>query len=128
MPKPALKTKTKRTAAKPPFETSTTAHHHADEDTSMGEETSEDEKDIPEKDDDEKKLERMLFGDDEGFIGALKSQQERADAMALTVHSDEENGGADEDVEENEEGVMDNMADADVRIPHPVLCGKRMYC
>jgi U3 small nucleolar RNA-associated protein 18 len=37
----------------------------------MGDETSSDEDDVPEKDEAEKKLERMLFGDDEGFMGAL---------------------------------------------------------
>lgn len=87
-----------------------------DEDIDMDDETSEDDDDIPEKDESEEKLERMLFGDDEGFMGALKSQQERADAMALTLQSDQESGSADE-AEDDDEGGMGNMADSDVREP-----------
>ena len=92
-----------------------------DEDTSMDEYTSEGDKELPEKDDAERKLERMLFGDDEGFMNALKSQQERADAMALTLRSDEEGESAGEDMDEDEEGAMDNMADADVCSPQSTL-------
>ncbi|THC93246.1 hypothetical protein EYZ11_007265 [Aspergillus tanneri] len=45
--------------------------------------------DVPEKDETELKLERMLFGDDEGFHGALRSHQNRSLA-ALAAMSDEE--------------------------------------
>lgn len=111
-----LKEKTKRTTARSPFE-STAMNQHVDEDIEMDDETSSDEESIPEADESEKKLERMLFGDDAGFMGALKSQQERADAMQLTLYSDEESGSADEGAEGEEGEDMDNMADADVCEP-----------
>lgn len=114
MPKAILKEKTKRTAARSPFEITIPNQHQADEDIDMEDETSSDEEDVPEKDEIEKKLERMLFGDDEGFMGALKSQQERADAMQLTLHSDDESEGADEEADREEEGGMDDMTDSDV--------------
>ncbi|KAJ6113767.1 hypothetical protein N7523_007084 [Penicillium sp. IBT 18751x] len=107
-----LKQKTKRTTARSPFE-SAAMNQHLDEDIEMGDETSSDEESIPEADESEKKLERMLFGDDAGFMGALKSQQERADAMQLTLFSDEESESADEGAAD-EEGDLDNMADADL--------------
>jgi U3 small nucleolar RNA-associated protein 18 len=87
-------------------------NQHVDEDIDMDDETSSDEESVPEADESEKKLERMLFGDDAGFMGALKSQQERADAMQLTLYSDEESGA--EEGEGEDEGDMDNVADADV--------------
>lgn len=107
-----LKQKTQRTTARSPFE-SAAMNEHLDEDIEMGDETSSDEESIPEADESEKKLERMLFGDDAGFMGALKSQQKRADAMQLSLYSDEESGSADEGAEDDE-GELDNMADADV--------------
>lgn len=88
-------------------------HHAVDEDIDMDDETSEDEDDLPEKDESEKKLERMLFGDDEGFMGALRSQQERADGMALTLQSDEESGSADEAAEDDDRAI-EEMDDSDV--------------
>jgi U3 small nucleolar RNA-associated protein 18 len=113
MPQTRLKEKTKRTAASsenPPM------NQQPFDEIDMDDETSSDEEDLPEKDEAELKLERMLFGDDEGFMGALKSQQERADAMQLTLHSDEESGSDDEGEEGYEENVED-MADADVCSP-----------
>lgn len=113
MPQTRLKEKTKRTAASselPPMNLQPV------DDIEMDDETSSDEEEIPEKDEAELKLERMLFGDDEGFMGALKNQQERADAMQLTLHSDEESGSGDEGEEGYEENVED-MADADVCSP-----------
>ncbi|KAJ5533286.1 hypothetical protein N7494_009838 [Penicillium frequentans] len=110
MPQTRLKEKTKRTAASselPPMNLQPV------DDIEMDDETSSDEEELPEKDEAELKLERMLFGDDEGFMGALKSQQERADAMQLTLHSDEESGSGDEGEEGYEENVED-MADADL--------------
>lgn len=114
MPLAGLKQKTKRTTARSPFE-STAMNQHVDEDIDMDDETSSDEESVPEADESEKKLERMLFGDDAGFMGALKSQQERADAMQLTLYSDEESGA--EEGEGEDEGDMDNVADADVCDP-----------
>lgn len=114
MPATGLKEKTKRAAARSPFENTTTKHAGSDEDIDMDEDVTSDEEDVPEKDEAEKKLERMLFGDDEGFMGALKSQQEQADAMQLTLHSDEESESADEEAEGEDDGDLENMADADV--------------
>ncbi|KAJ6016966.1 hypothetical protein N7451_000345 [Penicillium sp. IBT 35674x] len=110
MPQVRLKEKTKRKAASaelPPMNLQPV------DDIEMDDETSSEEEDLPEKDEAELKLERMLFGDDEGFMGALKNQQERADAMQLTLHSDEESGSGDEGEEGYEENVED-MADADL--------------
>ncbi|KAJ5097529.1 hypothetical protein N7456_008250 [Penicillium angulare] len=85
-------------------------NQHSDDDIEMDDETSSDEDDYPEKDESEKTLERMLFGDDEGFMGALKSQQKRAAGMQLTLHSDE-----DESADENDDNVnVEDMADADL--------------
>lgn len=114
MPAAGLKEKTKRAAVRSPFENTTTKHAGSDEDIDMDEDITSDEEDVPEKDEAEKKLERMLFGDDEGFMGALKSQQERADAMQLTLHSDEESESAHDETEGEDEEDMENMADADV--------------
>lgn len=123
MPAAGLKEKAKRTSARSPFENATTKHADSDEDIDMDEDVESDEEDVPEKDETEKKLERMLFGDDEGFMGALKSQQERADAMQLTLHSDDESESAQEGAEGEDEEDMENMADADVC----ELCHARAY-
>lgn len=117
-----LKQKTNRTSARSPFENTTMEHAASDEDIDMDEDVESDEEDVPEKDETEKKLERMLFGDNEGFMGALKTQQERADAMQLTLHSDEDSERADEEAEGQDYEDVDNMADADVCSPiHALL-------
>ncbi|KAF7719138.1 Small nucleolar ribonucleoprotein complex subunit [Penicillium ucsense] len=105
-----LKTKTKRVSARSPFENTAAATHSADEDIDMDDDTSSDEESVPEKDEDELKLEKMLFGDDEGFMGALKAQQQRENGMRLAVLSDE---SADEEAED-EEVDLTNMADEDL--------------
>lgn len=109
-----LKQKTTRATARSPFEDATVKHASSDEDIDMEKDVESDEGDVPEKDEAEKKLERMLFGDDEGFMGALKSQQERADAMQLMLHSDEESRSTDEEAEEEDDGDLDNIVDEDV--------------
>ncbi|KAJ5762521.1 uncharacterized protein N7511_005903 [Penicillium nucicola] len=109
MPKTGLKEKTKRSTKQSPLETA--KFHPEDLDVDMNDETSSDEESEPEKDEAEKKLERMLFGDDEGFMGALKNQQAREAGMALTLHSDDESG-AEEDEEDQE--AIDGMADSDL--------------
>ncbi|OQE20571.1 hypothetical protein PENSTE_c013G08474 [Penicillium steckii] len=116
MPKPGLKQKSKRTTAKSSFDNAPMPSRPADNDVEMDDETSSDEESIPDKDDAERKLERMLFGDEGGFMGALKSQQERADAMQLTLHSDEESdaSGPGENGEDKDEEDMANMADSDL--------------
>ncbi|KAJ5474989.1 hypothetical protein N7539_008055 [Penicillium diatomitis] len=110
MPSTGLKTKTKRVSARSPFENTAAATHSADEDIDMDDETSSDEESVPEKDEDELKLEKMLFGDDDGFMGALKAQQQRENGMRLAVLSDE---SADEEGED-EEVDLTNMADEDL--------------
>jgi U3 small nucleolar RNA-associated protein 18 len=78
---------------------------------------------VPEKDDTEKALEKLLFGDDEGFYGALKQhrglweddgalvplggasdEDEKAKAPAVAAGAGEEDGDVD----------MDGVADEDV--------------
>lgn len=110
MPKAGLKEKSTRTAAPPAFENTTANAHPEDSDVEMGDETSSDEEDEPEKDEAERKLERMLFGDDEGFMGALKTQQDREAGMALALNSD------DSDAEDSGAEAQDlaEMADSDV--------------
>lgn len=112
MAKSGLKQKVKRAAAQPSHEKPHADQIPSDNDVDMGE-TSDDES-VPEKGEDEKKLERMLFGDDDGFMGGLKAQQQRADGMQLTLLDGESEGeGAADDDEDNED--LEDMADEDVR-------------
>ncbi|PYH88035.1 putative small nucleolar ribonucleo protein complex subunit [Aspergillus ellipticus CBS 707.79] len=82
------------------------------DDVDMDDQTSSDESDEPEKDDAERRLERMLFGDDEGFLGALKNQNERG--LVLADHSDEESDEEDEEGEGDEEKDLADVGDADL--------------
>ncbi|KAJ6007139.1 hypothetical protein N7522_005490 [Penicillium canescens] len=111
MPKAGLKEKTKPSTKPSALET-TAKFRPEDSDVDMNDETSSDEESEPEKDEAEKKLERMLFGDDEGFMGALKNQQAREAGMALTLQSDDESG-VDEDAEDDQEAINE-MADSDL--------------
>lgn len=113
MPNVGLKEKSKRATTRSPFENTTADIRPQDSDVEMDDETSSDEDDVPEKDEAEKKLERMLFGDDEGFMGALKNQQDREAGMALTLQSDDESD-ASEDAEEGEGQDLAALADSDV--------------
>lgn len=113
MPQATLQKKTKRSAVPLPVENPPVSQH-SDDDVEMDDDTSSDEEDLPEKDETEKKLERMLFGDDEGFMGALKNQQERAAGMQLTLHSDDESGSAGEGEADEEDRNVEDMADEDV--------------
>ncbi|KAJ5721112.1 uncharacterized protein N7483_009046 [Penicillium malachiteum] len=113
MPKAGLKVKTKRSTAQPPIDNDP-MNQHSDNDIDMDDDTSSNEEDLPEKDEAEKKLERMLFGDDEGFMGALKSQQERAAGMQLTLLSDDESGSGGEGDEDDENENIEDMSDADL--------------
>jgi U3 small nucleolar RNA-associated protein 18 len=85
------------------------------EDARATHEDSDGSDDIPEKDEAERKLESLLFGDDEGFHGALKSQKERS-FMALSNENDDEDSGVDGGEQEGEDEVLDDVADADVCI------------
>lgn len=73
-----------------------------------------------EKDDAEKKLERMLFGDDEGFQGALTAQRGNG-LTALVAQSDEDisDDAENEDGDEDDDEGLENVADADVCSPLP---------
>ncbi|KAG2414231.1 hypothetical protein HFD88_003422 [Aspergillus terreus] len=70
---------------------------------------------VREKDEAEEKLERLLFGDDDGFTGALKSQNARG-LVALGRESDESDADDDHDSEEDDvEGKdLDDVDDADL--------------
>jgi hypothetical protein len=119
MPNAGLKEKSKRTTTRSPFENNTPNVRPEDSDVEMDDETSSDEEDVPEKDEAEKKLERMLFGDDEGFMGALKNQQDREAGMALALNSDDSDAG--EDSEGGEAQDLADMADSDVCDPNFVF-------
>lgn len=116
MPATNLGQKSKRANTRFPVENTTKQPAASDDDMDMDEDAESNKEGVPEKDEAEEKLERMLFGDEEGFMGALKSQQKRADAMQLTLHSDDESESAGEEIEGQHEDDMENMADADVCI------------
>lgn len=87
-----------------------------DYDTKKGVDVDVELKDVPEKDETERKLEKLLFGDEDGFFGALREQQERG-TRDLVLKSDGESAGEDEDEEGDDEKGLDDVADADVRGP-----------
>lgn len=118
MPKTSVKQKTRqkfKPTSRSPFENARATQEDSDE---MNSNMSDDTDDIPEKDEAEKKLERLLFGDDEGFQGALKSQKERS-LIALSKESDDEGSDAEHEETGNEDQELDGVADADVRIHLP---------
>lgn len=114
MPATSSAQKSKRADARFPLKKAAKQPAASDEDIEMDEDVESDEEAAPEKDEAERKLERMLFGDDEGFMDALKSQQKRADGMQLTLQSDDEDESAGEEVDGQDEDDMANMADEDV--------------
>ncbi|PLN77426.1 putative small nucleolar ribonucleo protein complex subunit [Aspergillus taichungensis] len=111
MPKAALKQKTRqkaKTTTRSPFEPGRPIHD--DSDVEMDADVNGDDSDeVPEKDEVEEKLERMLFGDDEGFHEALKNRS----LATLAVGSDDEGsvGGSGED---EEDGGLEGVDDADL--------------
>lgn len=126
MPKTGVKQKKAqkaKTSTRSPFENASTIPKHIqdDSDVEMDGEASAEEDEAPEKDEAEKKLERMLFGDDEGFQGALKSQQDRG-MMALTTQSDDESAGGEEaEDDDGDDKGLEGVDDADVRIYLPLI-------
>ena len=96
---------------------------HIDVEMDNDTEQDADEEVVREKDDTEKKLERMLFGDDEGFQGALKSQQDRG-LMAWGAMSDDESDGEGEEGEasDGEEKELGDVDDSDVCCLGPFFC------
>ncbi|KAF9884717.1 hypothetical protein FE257_001346 [Aspergillus nanangensis] len=65
------------------------------------------------KDSTEEKLERILFGDDEEFVGALRTQKERG-LVALSTKSDGESEEEDDEDDEEDGEQLDNVPDADL--------------
>jgi U3 small nucleolar RNA-associated protein 18 len=108
------KTKNKGTSSlvqDPPrrlFEFDTVGGALEDDVSSNGDET-------PEKDEAEEKLERLLFGDDDGFQAALKSHHHGGEQTTDLVRKSGQDG-TDGEGSENEED-MTNMDDADVFPP-----------
>lgn len=78
---------------------------------------------IPEKDEAEEKLERLLFGDDDGFQAALKSHNHYGEQQTTELVRKSGQDGTDGEDAENEED-MENMDDADVFFPRLFFC----YC
>jgi U3 small nucleolar RNA-associated protein 18 len=66
----------------------------------------------PPKDETEERLEKLLFGDDEGFHEALRYHGGHQMADIAMMSGDEDVSGDDEDGKDEEE--MDDVADADV--------------
>lgn len=83
----------------------------ADNDYTSSDAEMDEEDDIPEKDDVEERLEKLLFGDDEGFQAALKSHGHQG-TTDLVLASDQEDGEGEDEDEQN----MDDVADADVSL------------
>lgn len=105
-----------KTSSRSPFEgDNVMTQDHIDVEMDNDTEQDADEEVVREKDDTEKKLERMLFGDDEGFQGALKSQQDRG-LMAWGAMSDDESDGEGEEGEasDGEEKELGDVDDSDV--------------
>lgn len=127
MPKTGVKQKKAqkvKTSTRSPFENASAIPKHIqdDSDVEMDGEPSAEEDEAPEKDEAEKKLERMLFGDDEGFQGALRSQQDRG-MMALTTQSDDESAAGEEgEDDDGDDKGLEGVDDADVRIYLGSMC------
>ena len=116
MPKVNVKQKARqkyKQISRSPFENARATQE--DSDVEMNSNTSDSSDDIPEKDESEKKLEKLLFGDDEGFQGALKGQKERS-LLALSQESGDEGSDADRGENGGEDQELDGVDDADVCI------------
>ncbi|KAF5864409.1 hypothetical protein ETB97_007748 [Aspergillus alliaceus] len=114
MPKTSVKQKPRqriKPASRSPFEDARVVQK--DSDVEMDDDLSDDGDNIPEKDEAEKKLEKLLFGDDEGFHDALKSQKERS-LMAHSNGSDYKGSDAEDDESRGEDQALDDVADADL--------------
>ncbi|RAQ48872.1 small nucleolar ribonucleoprotein complex subunit [Aspergillus flavus] len=114
MPKSSVKQKPRqkfKPASRSPFENARPTQEDSDMETNSN--LSDGTDGIPEKDEAEKKLERLLFGDDEGFQGALKSQKERS-LIALSKESDDEGSDAGHREDGTEDQELDGIADADL--------------
>ena len=117
MPKAVKQKTSKRVKTRSPFENTQFAKPHEDEDVVMdGAGQAEDEEDVTEKDEAEQKLEKMLFGDDEGFHSALRRQQDSERGIVMADESDEEEDAdaAEEDEDEAGERDLGDIPDADV--------------
>lgn len=114
-----VKKKTREVKSSAPFEEDRSIarqfHDEEEDDVSHDEdhnEPSDDEKEVPEPDETEKKLEKLVFGDDEGFHEALKSHRSRQTADIDMMSGDEDASEDDESAEDEQD--MDDVPDADV--------------
>ncbi|EEA28064.1 hypothetical protein EYB25_000992 [Talaromyces marneffei] len=107
--KVATATRTKSGGPSSSTQASRQDHTMMDKDYTSSDEEMDEEDDIPEKDDVEERLEKLLFGDDEGFQAALKSHGHQG-STDLVLASDQEDGEGDEENEQD----MDDVADADL--------------
>lgn len=121
MPNPRVKQKARgavKAKTKSPFEIARPFHKRDDEvdmESEMSQGEEEEDHDVPEKDDTERKLEKLLFGDDEGFHEALKNQRGH-EVMDLALQSDdgEDSGEGNNDEIEGEDRGLEDVPDADV--------------
>ncbi|KAL1961835.1 hypothetical protein VTN77DRAFT_1004 [Rasamsonia byssochlamydoides] len=98
-----------RTAASP-FEEN---RHEEEDDFDRDQDHNEpSDEEVPEKDETEKRLEKLLFGDDEGFHEALKSHRRRQSTDIAMRSGDEDASEDDEGAEDDQD--MDDVADADL--------------
>lgn len=109
MPKAVKQKSGQKVKTRSPSENTFQNQHHEDGDVNV-DGSSEDEEDVPE-DEAERKLEKLLFGDDEGFHGALKDHQDRG-MIEITGESDREDDAATGDGGEDRD--LDDVPDADV--------------
>lgn len=114
MPKTGIRQKSgRRLKTCSPFENTHVSNGDEEDEGMDMDRADEDEEDIPEKDEAEQKLEKLLFGDDEGFHSALKEHQER-EIGRVSGESDEGEEAAEE--EETGERDLGAVPDADVSI------------
>lgn len=114
MPKAGVKQKASQRvkSSRSPFEKPSLSNQfEEDGDVDMNGD-SQGEEEVREKDESEKKLEKLLFGDDEGFHSALKDHQDW-EMMGVSEKSDEEEDDADKGEAEDQD--LGDVADADVR-------------
>ncbi|RAL07585.1 WD40 repeat domain-containing protein [Aspergillus homomorphus CBS 101889] len=116
MPKSNVKEKTRQksedASSRLVYEAGKPIRGQDDDNDITSSEGSSDESDIPEKDEAELKLEQMLFGDDDGFLGALKTQHEHG--LVLADQSDDEMGDGDDSEDDDEEQDLSKLADSDL--------------
>src|SRR5712664_2078056 len=84
------------------------------EDTHMSDHSEGKDNEVPGKDETEIRLEKLLFGDDEGFHEALRSYGERQMMDLSLENHDDHDSGSERDQKEGVEQQVEHYADADV--------------